>query len=715
MPMGDRMARFHGWGFPAAALIILAAQNLAIFWGHYFGDVGFPWDFLGDYYAWTAFWTTALQKGIFPQWNPFQQMGYPLALNPQIGIYYPPLWWFPLLHLQYTLHDATVVQCLHVLAGSIGMWLLLKALVDSPKLALIGAFAFQCFGGFYCNAEHVDILRAFALAPWIYYAFTFERPGTASLPRRVLLIPVLIYLLATGGYPGNLIATSFVMGCYVVLQLLAGRTNGKFARTLVAHAAAVGGLAMLGAGLSAIQLGPLIAWREQFMRMGTFANQGSTGFPITDWPSLFLSNKLIKGEGSMSSAYVTLPIVLFAFNAEWEALRNNWTHLGVGLLGAGMAGGNQSYLWIALTNAVPTLRFSRFPSSDYRVFIAIAVILLALLGLGSLTARSLSRRSMIGRTGLAILVLTIGAVGTYKEINATLAAAALIGAAAFSLAWALVRRRTLAGRWLVAGVLALIALDAIRVLPDMETWRKPQISSYYSNFGWPYLKDSRLVTFSIFDNLPTRRPARQEANVLAPAFTGLIGGGRYVTNDETESDNLLWAPRVIEQNPTYLEFMEQPWTSVVADLPSAQAPTSAQVAPALLAKAGSNEPGSVVSRQYGINETSYQVSLPAARLVIENEVYFPGWKAQLVFRDHVDQVAAIPVNQVFRGWWLPAGDYVMNAQFEFPDLAFWRSISLLSAVLYLGVLISCCPLSHKIPRIVQMRSRDRFRVDNSYN
>ncbi len=41
----------------------------------------------------------------------------------------------------------------------------------SGCMPALGAFVFQFFGGFYSNAEHVDIIRAFALTPWLLYSF----------------------------------------------------------------------------------------------------------------------------------------------------------------------------------------------------------------------------------------------------------------------------------------------------------------------------------------------------------------------------------------------------------------------------------------------------------------------------------------------------------------------------------------------------------------
>ena len=80
-----------------------------------------------------AFWTAVVRDGVFPQWIPFQQMGYPFALQMQSGMNYLPLWIFPALNLPYTLRAAIVFQCLHVLVGAIGMFLLARHVQQSRR------------------------------------------------------------------------------------------------------------------------------------------------------------------------------------------------------------------------------------------------------------------------------------------------------------------------------------------------------------------------------------------------------------------------------------------------------------------------------------------------------------------------------------------------------------------------------------------------------
>ena len=62
--------------------------------------------------------------------------------------------------------------------------------------------------------------------------------------------------------------------------------------------------------------------------------------------------------------------------------------------------------------------------------------------------------------------------------------------------------------------------------------------------------------------------------------------------------------------------------------------------------------------------------------MIENEIYFPGWTATLIYPDKEIQLQAIEVNDAFRAWALPAGNYEMNANFQFPNFVTYQIISL---------------------------------------
>jgi len=73
--------------------------------------------------------------------------------------------------------------------------------------------------------------------------------------------------------------------------------------------------------------------------------------------------------------------------------------------------------------------------------------------------------------------------------------------------------------------------------------------------------------------------------------------------------------------------------------------------------------------------------------MIENESFFPGWTATLIYPDKQVQIQAIEVNDVFRAWVLPAGEYEMKANFQFPNYFTYQIISLGSFVTYILIIV----------------------------
>jgi hypothetical protein len=108
-------------------------------------------------------------------------------------------------------------------------------------------------------------------------------------------------------------------------------------------------------------------------------------------------------------------------------------------------------------------------------------------------------------------------------------------------------------------------------------------------------------------------------------------------------------------NPLYNQYMELGWHPIVLD-------------PGL----GNMESDDI----HDINEITYVVSLDAPKLFLENEIYFPGWTAEISTEETTTEIEAVQVNDVFRGWFLPAGKYTMVTRFVFPYYHIFLAISL---------------------------------------
>jgi len=88
------------------------------------------------------------------------------------------------------------------------------------------------------RAEHANIFRGFAYAPWLLFALT---PPPAGRPwKRLLLVPLMAWLVAAGAYPGQLVAFGLMGSLYVAIELGGlGRASprGRLAELLPAAAA----------------------------------------------------------------------------------------------------------------------------------------------------------------------------------------------------------------------------------------------------------------------------------------------------------------------------------------------------------------------------------------------------------------------------------------------------------------------------------------------
>ena len=684
-------------------------QNVAIFWAHYFNNVGFPWDFQRTYYAWPAFWTTAISTGIFPEWIPYQSMGYPLAINAQSGLYYPIFWIFALLHIQYTLHAAVIVQVIHVFFGSVGMFLLLNLIFKSPRYAFIGAVAFQFFGGFYSNAEHSDIIRAFSIAPWLFYVIklNLDKP---SITRRTLFIPIVIYFLATGGYPGNFISSLFIIPVFLCLEIFHAYLKVK--RRALKVGAAMFGLMVIGISISVIHIGPIWQERNELTRFISFTPQHS-GLTKKDIPALFMSSRPIVGEPSMRSTFVTLPMLIFASFISILAIKKHWIFITILILSILMVAGPHSAFWHKITSAVPALKLSRFPSSDYRVFIAIPIIILGTAGLKSIIERRMSWKEFLLRAAFVITWFSLGVYSLYSAVNQVFINFQVI-AASFILSGIMVfiiyysrknksldnvsgtsKPIVLSGMALLIIVL-LVSMDGLRVVSDMQTWREIPINRLYIHYNVPLEKDGKLITYGVFQNIPTERPPREAVGIYNYSWRGYLQGN-YMTKDY--ANTILNARFIVETNDIYQQYMLMKWTPILVEPNFAKSYDSTKIMlpvstfstitqSHVKANPSAAFPANqVVQTRYGINDISYKVTLKEPKLMVENEIYFPGWQADLIFPHKEMKLQASVVNDVFRAWLLPAGEYIMIAHFHFPNLIIYQTITIISFVAWIFIIV----------------------------
>ncbi len=669
-----------------APAVVLAAENLAIFWNHYFRGWGFPWDFLGPYYAMVAYWTSGVRLGSFPQWVPYQSMGYPLAVNLQSGLSYPPFWIFPLFNAGYSLRRAVFLQCLHVLVGSLGAYALSRRCGRARRDALLAAIAFQLFGGFFSNAEHPDIVRGFALAPWLLWSLTLP-PARTRRQRLPLWVPLTVFLLATGGYPGILLAGLLLGAVWVAVQVVERIAAGEPARRLLSFAASAAVLAGLGLAMAAIHLGPAWLHRSELARYSERAAFETIALGLPHLPGLFLPNRFLPGNVSMTSTFLPLPLLLAAFWAPW-ARRGVRSALVLSAVAAAMAAGQASPLYRLIGAIAPPLAYSRLPAADYRVFFALGLVLLGASGLARLRrakVRLLRSWRLLAFAALFVWGLAATLSGRSERPAAVFAvASALAAILLFTLSRA---RRPHAAPALVASLAFLMLADAGRVLLRMQhldgdLWRLPDVEGTCRQRFPDAFREGfdGTVPRELFETRSGPRGPRHAAPPGTYKAAGYLRGDLLVSD---HSGTVLAARRAIEANQAWSEFMERPWTPLL--LPLAADPASAPAFSSALEEGAARSwpPEARVVQTFWNNERiEYEVHLKTPALLVENEIFFPGWRATLSAGpgEPKTELETLPVAGAFRGWKIPSGSYRMTAAFDFPRR---QTLHLLAAAAWL--------------------------------
>ena len=635
------------------------------------------------YYAVIPFWTTAVREHVLPQWVPFEGMGYPFFLNLQSSFFYPPLWLFVLPGIHYTLHAAVVVQCLHALWGACGAFFLLRVLTNDWRSALFGALAYQFFGGFYSNAEHMDIVRAYAWLPWFFWSATVKSP----LRIRNFLLPAIFYCAATASYPGNLVSHSFLVGIYLLYQFYQPSAGANRRSVLT-----VAGFLALGLILSLVVIGPVFLLRDQLTRASGKLPTASWAFP--DWLSLvapWVFGKMLipgyRGDVSMISAFVGVPTLMLITLIQRTTAKRYAIWWLLLIVAATLALGQLSTVYNVAVAIVPILGLSRMASSDYRGVVGLALIVLASASLSEFLAASKdAQRELIRQRFkyfcLLPLVVVSGVFGVSlpgREIIwlVIVWAATLVS---LYLLWATVRSR----RWIPPGLLcALILVGGWHVLSVSNwTWTAgTDLDNLYKRrIGLSSYTPTRRIAEKIH-GAPTRL-ARADRKRGDFSWSGYLDGS-YQMNDW--GNTVLKARAQVETNGALLQYMRLPLTPLV--FPNVQQVSLAMLRKRLGQSETTVEQGNeVVPVKYGLNTIAYDVTLGGDSIVVENEIWFPGWKGKLLRESETTTIRATSVDKTLRAWRLPAGQYKFVTQFRTPYLRTCVVVSLIGFIGYLALL-----------------------------
>jgi len=188
--------------------------------------------------------------GGFPEWNPRDHAGQPLAANPAYELWYPPQW---LIYLPDFLWGFQFHILIHIVIAAIGMYALLRSLDLGEIAAALGALTFALGGPYLSLLLRLPFLFSMTWMPLIllFARRTILRPNR----RDFAITAMLVGMQALIGEPVTFLQTGLLVGAYAIHRGFQAPARER-ARTVV-RVLSIAGLALAaGVLMATVQLIP---------------------------------------------------------------------------------------------------------------------------------------------------------------------------------------------------------------------------------------------------------------------------------------------------------------------------------------------------------------------------------------------------------------------------------------------------------------------------
>ncbi|WP_212759070.1 hypothetical protein, partial [Cellulomonas fimi] len=663
------------------AAVVVALQVLT-FARYYTGATLPPWDFQSHYTTEAFAWWH--DGGFFRPvaWLPYLWGGYPGVVNLQNSSFYLPVGAMNLLGL-FDQHAAAVLSALHVAFGAVGAYVFARAWRLRPAAALTALVLWHFAAGFYSNASHLDIMRAYAWLPWVLLVTSPRWPWRRPWAPAVAVL--LLWQALLGTYPGILIATLYVGLTWVVLHQV---TSRPALRDHLLPLAVAGGLAVL---MTALRFVPAFLARGAGVPGDGDVSAWSWTMLGTLWFSY--ADNTIPNDVTMRSLFLPAPALAAAAFVAW---RRPLARVAAATGAVAVVLGAPGTPWSGLVAQLPGLDVSRFRFSDFKPFVLFVVVVLAAVGIDEILTRRRAREAgtagtavtdaPLGRgrlVALGVLVVTaavIGAAGPFRLTDWG-AQTALLAASAVLLVLAC--RPLLAGRLrVVVGAVPVVAAVSglLWAYGTPTPWSVSRADIEQVVFGAPV---ADVIASRPADLSAEQRPARTHAvpTDIAPTVFDVFsnGSGRVFYSGGLSVDgyaNLKGTPTFEQILASLQDDRTRPdaWAFWLA--PGLVVATDGDALPdAAVTETCVQEGtcGSLDVRPVSYSpspELVYDVDAGSATTVAFNEAYYDGWRVEACPADE-GACRTLPVRAGDGGQLvtdLPAGRWQLTATYALPGM-----------------------------------------------
>lgn len=638
----------------------------------------FPWDFLGSYTTTPAFVAASIGRGHPVWWSPFVASGFPVGLDPQAGVYFPGWWLLGILRVPLTLRALTVVQAGHVLLGSMGVLALGRARQLQWPWAALAAVAYLFFGGFYGEAEHADIVRGFAYAPWMLWSLTPPADGSRWL--RLAALPVIAWLIASGAYPGQLVSFGIAGVVYLVGALSIGGSSAwrkhRVALLLVVVSAIAACVAVLLPYLLAEQAG-------QFHRVyePTASVRSGESLAPKDVLGLYVNNFAWTYDGTVTAWALAIPMLIGLACVRRRVLSLHVPLVMTGSLALMLAMAAKVAVIGRLMVSMRPVFPSRFPAADYKAIVAVSVLILSAEAWSQLVRR---REHLWWRAALMGGAIVGGAVfATKVYAPPTKALWLIIGVTVVSVLLVIAR---INARTLAVALVALVIVDGAREAYDyrflnrVSPWRASpaEVASYRSRDAYVRKLPEALTTAvaSRPARVPPYAPLATAPTGSDPDASGWVASGYYAIDYGGTIERSLWQA---EHSSAWFSLLLEPWHAYLFPCAKVSCKRRAVRLPPL-AKWAISPAVHMIS--YGPKGITYAVKIRQPMLMVENELTFDGWNSNTA------RARLVNVGIPFRSWRLGTGVYRFTVTYRQPGRLAQLWAAFIAMLAWLGCLFT---------------------------
>lgn len=360
--------------------LLIALVCIVGFWQVAFFAQTLKYDILDGYLPGHFFLSECLRNNIFPLWNPYQQLGFPVyadLINTHYIVNQCIARLFPYTNI--TFHVLFVVYL--ILAGT-GAFQLARKLAVSERMSLLIGIAYPLSGFFTGNAQHMQFIIG---AAWLPFALLFFiKLADDGRVKQMLQFVLFTCLLITGGYPPTAILLAYILAVLYVVLII------RFLRERRARHAVVFSMNLLAGVFLIIALcsGLIISlWQSSpfVFRYGQLAYETSVTNPFTPGSLISLISPLTPAvkpdlfntDLSMNNLYFGTPLLmLFLYGLFHRQNIQGWFLLSTGSLILLISFGDHFFLHKYLYDHLPLFDKFRHPS-NLRIFTILAFLLYA--------------------------------------------------------------------------------------------------------------------------------------------------------------------------------------------------------------------------------------------------------------------------------------------------------------------------------------------------